>query len=515
MSNNPLPYRHIQEQTERQLLNIMVDKLCCISENTTANNEYKIAYYQEISSSTGTITVPTGATILLNQLAGGADALVSTIDGVPTGSFPQTSGGVQVDVTSFDSSGNYVLSGTPSSYPVALIYWLKISAADYPNLDIDNIIEENIPLLVDNIYTADGTLTGNRTLNLDVNTLEFTGGSGAQLRLSDADAVNDYADFEVDTDGNLNIEPSGDLIKSSKGIQVINSTNAFNYLEFGTSTSNSFAFKDAGGGSLFVPSITVTPSTIYPTYLISNGDTDSGTFPLIRMSARINNGTVTNRTLFDVANINDPVFSVRTDGISVDNTLTSGVAAIIENSGVANTNDIAQFHNSTGTVASITNDGYITAQAATGTSDTVAIWDGTTLKKKTLKNQTIFAANPYDNLAGSATQSGSLTGSSGFNSNSDVVWLPVPADGTLQNAYLVTRFDQPADGSLVATLIVDGSATSVVLTIPANTPSQTVISDLVNTASVSAGDLVRWEIVNNSASTSARIASIVVEFEYD
>jgi len=126
MSNNPLPYRHIQEQTERQLLNIMVDKLCCISENTTANNEYKIAYYQEISSSTGTITVPTGATILLNQLAGGADALVSTIDGVPTGSFPQTSGGVQVDVTSFDSSGNYVLSGTPSSYPVALIYWLKI-----------------------------------------------------------------------------------------------------------------------------------------------------------------------------------------------------------------------------------------------------------------------------------------------------------------------------------------------------------------------------------------------------
>jgi hypothetical protein len=57
---------------------------------------------------------------------------------------------------------------------------------------------------------------------------------------------------------------------------------------------------------------------------------------------------------------------------------------IIDQEHAGSTGDIAQFWNSTGTVASITNDGYITAQAATGTSDTVAIWDGTTLKKKEL-----------------------------------------------------------------------------------------------------------------------------------
>lgn len=106
------------------------------------NNEYKITYFTEISSSTGTITIPTGATILLDQFQSGADAYVSTIqNSQPTGNFPQTAGGVTVDVSSFDALGNYTLSGTPSSYPVALIYILKIKAIDYNNLTIVNILD--------------------------------------------------------------------------------------------------------------------------------------------------------------------------------------------------------------------------------------------------------------------------------------------------------------------------------------------------------------------------------------
>lgn len=106
------------------------------------NNEYKITYFTEISSSTGTITIPTGATILLDQFQSGADAYVSTIqNSQPTGIFPQTGGGVTVDVSSFDALGNYTLTGTPSSYPVALIYILKIKAKDYANLTISNILD--------------------------------------------------------------------------------------------------------------------------------------------------------------------------------------------------------------------------------------------------------------------------------------------------------------------------------------------------------------------------------------
>jgi hypothetical protein len=104
--------------------------------NTLKNNEYKVTYFTEISAATGTITIPTGATILLDQFQSGVDAYVSTIqNSQPTGTFPQTAGAVTVDVTSFDALGNYTLSGTPSAYPVALIYILKINAIDYSNID--------------------------------------------------------------------------------------------------------------------------------------------------------------------------------------------------------------------------------------------------------------------------------------------------------------------------------------------------------------------------------------------
>ena len=106
------------------------------------NNEYKILYFQTISSTTGTITKPTGATILLDQFYSGGDALVETLsNGQPTGQSPLTIGGAVVSVTSFDSSGNYVLSGTPSAYPVALVYIFKIKAIDLPNLNMTNIMQ--------------------------------------------------------------------------------------------------------------------------------------------------------------------------------------------------------------------------------------------------------------------------------------------------------------------------------------------------------------------------------------
>lgn len=145
--SNQLPYTHLQDQSEKGLLQILIDKICCLSDNITNlnNNEYKLAIFQQINAATGTVTAPTGATILTNQISGGRDAFVSTIDtGQPTGNFPRTSADIPVDVASFDSSGNFTLSGTPSAYPVALIYWIKIKAQDLINVTIDNIIEDSI-----------------------------------------------------------------------------------------------------------------------------------------------------------------------------------------------------------------------------------------------------------------------------------------------------------------------------------------------------------------------------------
>jgi hypothetical protein len=108
---------------------------------TLENNEYKILYFQAISATTGTITKPTNSTILLDQFYSGGDAIVETLsNGQPTGQSPLTGGGAVVSVTSFDVNGNYVLSGTPSAFDVALVYILTIKAVDYANLNVANIM---------------------------------------------------------------------------------------------------------------------------------------------------------------------------------------------------------------------------------------------------------------------------------------------------------------------------------------------------------------------------------------
>lgn len=109
------------------------------------NNEYKITYFEQVNSLSGTVTIPAGATIMLNQYPGGVDALVSKQSaGVPTGEQPETSGGIKIDVTSFNSTGNYALSGNAISYPVAIIYTLKIKAINFQNLNILNILDHEV-----------------------------------------------------------------------------------------------------------------------------------------------------------------------------------------------------------------------------------------------------------------------------------------------------------------------------------------------------------------------------------
>lgn len=106
------------------------------------NNEFKILYFETINSTTGTITKPTNSTIILGDFPSGIDAIVETIvSGEPTGTQATTAGGTPITVVSFDTSGNYTLSGTPSSYPVALLYIIKINGLYYQNLTFENIIE--------------------------------------------------------------------------------------------------------------------------------------------------------------------------------------------------------------------------------------------------------------------------------------------------------------------------------------------------------------------------------------
>ena len=117
------------------------------------NNESEIVYFNQVFSPTGSIAIPTGASIQLDQFPGGVDAFVNTIaGGQPTGEFPTSSTGEIIDVLSFDALGNYTLSGVPSSYPVGIIYVIKINDINKNNLNLVQVVEYWEPKLDAYVY---------------------------------------------------------------------------------------------------------------------------------------------------------------------------------------------------------------------------------------------------------------------------------------------------------------------------------------------------------------------------
>lgn len=80
----------------------------------------------------------------------------------------------------------------------------------------------------------------------------------------------------------------------------------------------------------------------------------------------------------------------------------------------------------------------------------------------------------------------------------------VPYAFTAKNLYVRTKDAQPAAGSLVITLMKNGAATAVTLTIAAAAGAGT-FTDLVNTVDYAAGDTISLRIVNNDGATTSAI----------
>jgi len=106
------------------------------------NNEYKITYYEIVSGTSGSITIPTGATINENEFGQSGNSVLSEVDSnnKPTYQSPKDVFGNPITANLL-TDGSWVLSGTPTSTDVAIIFSLKIKAIDYQNLDYDFIIE--------------------------------------------------------------------------------------------------------------------------------------------------------------------------------------------------------------------------------------------------------------------------------------------------------------------------------------------------------------------------------------
>jgi len=94
--------------------------------NLIGDKYVRTTRFEIISSGTsGTVTLPPNSEVVLDDFGGTVDAVVSQVSGgKPTLISAKSSSGAVI-ATSFNSSGNWVFTGTPSSYPVAILYRVR------------------------------------------------------------------------------------------------------------------------------------------------------------------------------------------------------------------------------------------------------------------------------------------------------------------------------------------------------------------------------------------------------
>lgn len=82
----------------------------------------------------------------------------------------------------------------------------------------------------------------------------------------------------------------------------------------------------------------------------------------------------------------------------------------------------------------------------------------------------------------------------------------VPENGQIRNCYFKTNGTQ-GNGSLVATVLVNGVASEIVITVPASSSSG-VFTDIDHSVTITSGDLVSWRFENSSSAVSITVVSL-------
>jgi hypothetical protein len=111
-----------------------------VGSDTTLRAKYVRSTRFEIinSGTSGTVTLPSNSEVILNDFGGTVDAVVAQVSSSKPLLQPALTSTGEVVATSFDASGNWSFTGTPSAYPVAILYRVRQAAEDFDS-DASNI----------------------------------------------------------------------------------------------------------------------------------------------------------------------------------------------------------------------------------------------------------------------------------------------------------------------------------------------------------------------------------------
>jgi len=123
---------------------------------------------------------------------------------------------------------------------------------------------------------------------------------------------------------------------------------------------------------------------------------------------------------------------------------------------------------------------------------------------------TVGSTLPASTIALSTTNVIGLDGAGVFATTTNQQINQVPFAGTAKNMCIALQTAQSGTGSLVATLQINGSATSVVVTMAAGATAG-VYCDLTHTAAITANQSIFLSVVNNATATSGGINGWTVE----
>ena len=100
--------------------------------NTLGDTNVRTTRFEIINSGTsGTVTLPPNSTVVLDDFGGTVDAVVAQVAGGKPLASPALDSGSAVVATTFDGSGNWVFTGAPVPYPVAILYRVKQQLKDF------------------------------------------------------------------------------------------------------------------------------------------------------------------------------------------------------------------------------------------------------------------------------------------------------------------------------------------------------------------------------------------------